>query len=624
MSTISMSLELALRHHHEGRFELAAQIYRHVLQTEPRHADAHHLLGLAAFAQNQSAAAIEHFQNAIDCNPAPAEFHHHLGAAYWATEQRQKAIDSYREALRIAPNVALVHNDLGNALGDAGQWTEAEHCYHSAVLFDPRLAEAHNNLATVLERQGRLADALAAFQQALDLLPTSPEIWFNFGNCHKALEKTVEAASAYRRALEIKPDFALAHHALGTILHADKKYAEAMSSYHACLRWKPDCLEALNGLGLAWQMSDGLDEAKTCYRQVLEKNPQDATARFNLANILRIEGDYDAAMEHLRLIVTEWPDRAAPHFFLGTLLLADGRFQEGWKEFEFRAGCEFTFDHGFVQSRWDGAPLGAKTLLLYSEYGFGDVIQFVRYLPLVQAREPQARIVISVQAGLVPLLKQSGFANVVDIDTIAVRFDLQLPLMSLPRVFQTTLADIPTGIPYILPDPQRVAQWHDRLKAIEGFKIGIHWQGNIEFANDRHRSMALSHFAPLARVPGVRLISLQKGPGSQQVAEVSGEFSIVTYDEMDDEGGAFMDTAAVMRNLDLVITSDSAVTHLAGAMGVPVWVALGYAPEWRWLRDREDSPWYPAMRLFRQIRTGDWSEVFARMAVQLEQRVASK
>ncbi len=545
-----------------------------------------------------------------------------MGAAYWATEQKQKAIDSYREALRIAPNVALVHNDLGNALGDAGQWAETEQCYRSAVHLDPRLAEAHNNLATVLERQGRLADALAVFQQALDLLPTSPEIWFNLGNCHKALEKTADAASAYRRALEIKPDFALAHHALGTVLHADKKYAEAMGSYHACLRLKPDCLEALNGLGLAWQLIDGLDEAKACYRQVLEKNPQDATERFNLANVLRIEGDYDAAMEHMKLVLTEWPDRAASHFFLGTLLLAEGSFQEGWKEFEFRAGCEFTPNHGFVQPRWDGAPLGAKTLLLYSEYGFGDVLQFVRYIPLVRARNPHARIMIAVPSGLVPLLKQSGFADVLDRESIAIAFDLQLPLMSLPGIFQTTLDDIPAGIPYILPNPQRVAQWRERLKAIEGFRIGIHWQGNIEFANDRHRSMALSHFATLARVPGVRLISLQKGPGNQQVAAVSGEFSLATFDDLDEEGGAFMDTAAVMKNLDLVITSDSAVTHLADAMGVPVWVALGYAPEWRWLRNREDSPWYPDMRLFREIRTGDWSEVFARMAVQLEQCVS--
>jgi hypothetical protein len=264
---------------------------------------------------------------------------------------------------------------------------------------------------------------------------------------------------------------------------------------------------------------------------------------------------------------------------------------------------------------WDGSPLAGKTILLHSEQGLGDTLQFVRYAPFVKAQG--ATVVLACAAPLIPLLSRCpGIDRVVARDGEMPPCDTHSPLLNLPSRFRTTLETIPSQIPYLFADERLVEAWRRKLAGIAGFKIGIAWQGSMQHPFDRFRSISLEEFAPLAR-PGVTLISLQKGSGSEQLAHIAGRFPVTDLGPIDEAGGAFTDTAAIMKSLDLVITSDTATAHLAGGLGVPVWVAIPAVPDWRWLLGRTDSPWYPTMRLFRQGPSRRWDEVFAEMAQEL-------
>jgi hypothetical protein len=260
--------------------------------------------------------------------------------------------------------------------------------------------------------------------------------------------------------------------------------------------------------------------------------------------------------------------------------------------------------------------LARRTLLLHAEQGLGDTLQFVRYAKL--AEQQNGDIVVEVQPALMPLLTASGFRGLIPRGSPLPRFDVQAALMSMPRICGTTLETVPANVPYLAADSRLVENWRERLRSLPGLKVGIAWQGSPGYRFDRFRSIPLVQFAPLAEVAGVQLISLQKNAGAEQIAALEGRFTVADFaSKLDAQSGAFMDTAAVMCNLDLVITSDTAAAHLAGGLGVNVWLALWSAADWRWMNDRSDSPWYPTMRLFRQSRQGDWPGVFAQMKSDL-------
>jgi hypothetical protein len=264
-----------------------------------------------------------------------------------------------------------------------------------------------------------------------------------------------------------------------------------------------------------------------------------------------------------------------------------------------------------------------RTILLHAEQGLGDTIQFVRYAPLVKARG--GRVLVECRRPLLGLLKTCpGIDRLVVAGDPLPAFDVHAPLLSLPGILGTVLEAIPCSIPYLTADPALVAQWRDKLAALDGVRVGIAWQGNPQYLMDRQRSIPLAQFAPLADLPGVRLISLQKGPGAEQIGQLQGRFPVVDWTaDLDERSGPFMDTAAILANLDLVILSDSVLAHLAGALGVTVWMAVPKLPDWRWLLDGEDSPWYPTMRLFRQQAWGNWPDVFQQMRSALTERIAA-
>jgi hypothetical protein len=343
-----------------------------------------------------------------------------------------------------------------------------------------------------------------------------------------------------------------------------------------------------NNLGVALQKQGALGEAVASYRRALELRPDYAEAHNNLAFVWLLTGD----------------------------------FEQGWSEYEWRWKANLLSPPSFTQPLWDGTPLAGRTILLYAEQGLGDTLQFIRYAPLVERRG--GRVIMACPRPLLQLLASCpGIDRLVALDAVSSDFELYALLMSLPRILGTSLESIPADVPYLEADPELTVHWQSELATFSReFRIGIAWQGNPDHRGDRHRSFRLAQFAPVARLEGVRLFSLQKGPGAEQIREVGDRFPVTDLgSRLDETTGAFMDTAAVMKNLDLVISADTAIAHLAGALGVPIWVALSSAPDWRWLLGREDSPWYPTMRLFRQASPGDWDGVFARIAAAVEGRL---
>ena len=650
----------ALRHgrqlHESGDWEQAAEAYRQVLTVSPEMPQALYCQGLLLYDQGRLNEAIEQMERCVRADATRAIYHADLALAYQSARRLREAAASYRKAIELKPDFAEAWNNLGNVYRELGDETQAISCFDRALQLAPDLAEAHSNLAEMRLERRQFNEALASILEALRLRPESAEIRLMLGDWYAAQNRTAEAVGPYRHALTIKPNLAAAHYKLGTALRSEKQFIEAADCFHETLRLVPESVEALNALASTMATLKRTGEAKKGYARVIEIDASNIEAHLKLAAIFQNESNYceaethflsvqnaagdhiealfglfsicmnqgqwDEAARYIERILSLWPDNPEAHFFHGTLLLMQGEFANGWQKFEHRMQCQNRFPRDFTQPLWNGSPVQGKTILVYSEWGFGDALQFLRYVPLIEQRAKALRVLIEIHHNMVPLLQESGFANVVDRGGAARDFDYQIPLLSLPAAFKTSLDTIPAQTPYIFANPQRIESWRQRFSGIDGFKIGIHWQGSLAYSNDRHRSMPLSHFKALAQVPGVQLISLQKGAGTEQIAPLSKSFSVIEFADMDDEGGAFVDTAAVMKNLDLVITSDSAVAHLAGAMSVPVWVALGFAPEWRFLLDREDSPWYPSMRLFRQISLDNWPEVFERIAGELARTIA--
>jgi hypothetical protein len=385
------------------------------------------------------------------------------------------------------------------------------------------------------------------------------------------------------------------------------------------LRLNPVHAEALNNLGSVLHLLGQLTETVDALEQAVRVNPSRAEGYSNLGSAQHMHGDWDEAMASFQKGLALNPDMAELHYNYGLLLLAQGRLAEGWPEFAWRLQSRGYPVRYRDAPLWDGGPLDGRTLLVHAEQGFGDTLQFIRYLKLV--RGGGGPVFFETHAQLLPLLTASGFEGLV-VDTALPQVDLYAPVLSLPGLCGTTLETIPADVPYLAADPALVEAWRGEIAALPGFKIGIAWQGNPTYGYDHYRSIPLAQFKPLSAVDGVTIVSLQKGAGSEQLATAEWPIHDLAP-RLDGQRGAFMDTAAVMQHLDLVITSDTATAHLAGGLGVPVWVALSAFADWRWFSDRSDSPWYPTMRLYRQSRLGDWPGVFSRMVSELKGHVNS-
>jgi tetratricopeptide (TPR) repeat protein len=591
MATVAEALAAATQAHQSGHFARAESIYHDILRADPHNTDAMHFLGLIAYQTGK---------------PAPA-------------------IRLINESLKRKPDNALAHDNLGVVLKSVGRLEEAAESYRQAIRLEPQNAGTHIHLGEVLMLQGRTDDAQASMERAVALAPNNADAHCGLGNVLHMKLAYDDAVRCYRRALELNPRSAKAHNDLGYTLQKQHKLAEAMACYETSVRLAPDSVMAYANLGSVLVEMEQGEEAEAVCRQALARLPHAAELHNSLGLALSELKRPDEAMQCYFEALRLKPDYADPHWNLSLVYLQRGDFERGWPEYEWRRQRPGIVLKAMSEPLGDGSPLGDRMLVVTAEQGLGDTMQFIRYVPMVQ-KQFGGKVVFMSQKALLPLLSASNLGiGLVPWGIKPRECELQISLMSLPYLFRTTEATIPAQVPYLLAKPDLVEKWGQELARDKHFRIGIAWQGSPTFTRDRARSIPLRSFAPLGRLSGVRLFSLQKGSGSEQLQEIAGRFEVIDLaSRLDEETGAFMDTAAVMKTLDLVITSDTSIAHLAGALGVPVWVALSHVPEWRWMQQREDSPWYPTMRLFRQTTPGDWQEVFERIAAAVQSLVKQR
>ncbi|MCW2236353.1 tetratricopeptide repeat protein [Azospirillum canadense] len=648
----SRDLAQAIEFHRAGDIAGAEAIYARLLKTNPRNSEALHLLGVACYQRRDFERSAVLITDAIAIRKDPAYFFN-LGYALQGAGRAEEAMAAYRDALALRPDYPEAQNNLGNALKALDRLEEAAVAYGRALTLQPaftsilfnrgtalfrldRIAEAadafreatrhfpdnpeaHHDLAVSLRKLKRPAEAVVAFRAALALRPDHADAAQGLGNVFRDLKSPDEAVAAFRRTLALRPDHAEGHFLLGTALQDRRDFDAALTAHRTALRLKPDASETANNLGNTLQALGRSSAALDAHRRALLLNPDLPEVLNNVANSLQSLGDSLGALRFYHRALAARPDYLDGHLNRAFTLLLEGRFAEGWEAYEWRRPRTGLDARGFAQPLWTGERGEGRTLLLHSEQGLGDTIQFARYVPM--AVERGWNVVFEVPPPLKGLFSPMPGVTLVAGGDPLPPCDAQCPLMSLPRAFATTLETIPAPLPLMGAAPDRVDRWRARIP--DGpLRVGIVWAGNPSHKNDHNRSIPLDRLALWLRIRGVRFYALQKDvrPTDTAVLEALGDVVTPLGPDLRD----WTDTAAALAALDLLVSVDTSVAHLAGMLGRPVWMLLPFAADWRWLRDREDSPWYPSMRLFRQPAIGDWDAVFARMAKKLARLASAK
>lgn len=543
-----------------------------------------------------------------------------LAARDYATAERL-----VREVLNASSDDLNAWYVLGLIEADQRRLESALSCFERVLRRQPRWPDAWARRADAEIRLGRFAAAITSYDQALAQDPRQHQWWFQRGTALHSLKQHAAALDSFRRALELAPQEAAVLSAQGVVLESLGRRAEAAECYRRAIVQRPNYATPHSNLGRLQRESGDLSGAIASLRRAIALQPDFAMAYANLGCALYDCGELADSIATYRRALAIDPRLPGCQFNLALALLKAGDFELGWPAFEARlhnAPIAPILIPGL--ERWDGRPLDGRTLVLVAEHGYGDVIHFCRYAGLLKARG--IRPLLQVEPRLTALLTSSGyFAEVVPPGTaFAPESHVWYPLMSLPLLFGTQLRSIPAPVPYLHAQADGIARWRHLLEPLAGVRVGIAWQGNAlsEHGSLRGRSMPLAALAPLAGLEGISLISLQTGPAAGQLTQAHFRGRITDLsDELDLGPDAFVDTAAVIEGLDLVISVDTAIAHLAGALGRPTWVALHRASDWRWLTTRSDTPWYPTMRLFRQPTADDWSPVVRSMCEAINGRM---
>ncbi len=616
MPDVKSMLASAVARHRAGE-AAAGDLYRTILSAEPSHGDVLHLLGVTVLQAGALEVAEGWLRRALAVDGTQAYYRNSLGEALRALGRPDEAREQYRLALTLSPaypealanllrqprpgdnastlleRFCRLRSATANellAVADsrllAGRLADAGLAYRAAVALEPATVQAYVNLGATASREKDYAKAAMAYRRALRLSPDHPGAWNNLASAVWELNDGPGATGFCRRSVALKPDHPDPYANLGYVQRSQAQdgndFADAATLCRRALRLNPTHVSALNNLGIVNLDLGRLDEAERLFRRTLEAEPKHPDARFNLS----------------------------------LALLKAGRLREGWELYEARWKTGQLPAVNAQLRAWQGEPLNGATILLHAEQGHGDTLHFVRYAPMVAALG--GRVVLAVQPALKRLV--AGMPGVAAVHALTDAFpapDFHCPLMSLPRLLGTELDTIPGSIPYLYPPAEAIGKWLGQPLPGAGLRVGLVWSGDprpgLLRANltDRRRSMTLRDLAPLAEVPNLRFVNLQMGGPAAQLADPPAGMDI--HDPM----GAvadFADTAALVLRLDLVITVDTSVAHLVGALGKPVWVLSRYDGCWRWLLDRDDTPWYPTMRLFRQTMPGDWTDVGRRVA----------
>jgi tetratricopeptide (TPR) repeat protein len=556
-------------------------------QLETRSARAERALGHWLCRRGEFDEAAEAYRAGLRKTPDEAALHYALGAALYASGCKEGAAAAYRQALRLRPNFPEVLLNLGNLHYDAGDFPAAAVCCRKALALRPTYARAWCNLGNALQMLGGAREATRCYERTLGLSPSTVAAQHNLGNAWMARRDFRKAEECFRRTLAADESRAEHHNSLGNALFQQRRNAEA----------------------------------EACYRKALELQPDYSFAHTNLANVLMRSADRTAMIRHYERALELDPASPGGHYNLALAYLRQGRYREGWIHHEWRWDFrELKLRRReFASPQWKGEPLHGQAILLHAEQGLGDTLQFARYAPLVAERG--GRVILEVQPRLVRLLRGlPGVCQVVGRGEPLPDSAWQCPLMSLPLAFGTTTDTVPLRIPYVTADASEIRTMRERWPS-HGLRVGVAWAGNPQHRSDEQRSMPLRALLPLAEVPGIHWISLQKGPACVQMQPLAGKFPLL------DASSACRDlaeTAALAATLDLVISVDTSIAHLAGAMGIPLWVVLPHLADWRWMDEGEHCAWYPTARLFRQTKDGDWSDPVLRMEEELQEHATRR
>ncbi len=569
-----------------GKHDQALTNYDLALALQPKHAEGLSNRGNTLRALNRFEEALDSYDRALVSQPNYASALTNRGAVLFDLKRFDDALASYDRALTLRPDDAGALYNRGGALHTLKRYEEAVTSYDRAIALRPQLAEAHANRGNTLNELGRFDQALESFDRALALQPNLVEALSNRGNALNKLKRFEEALVSYDSALALHPGHSGAYYNRGTTLLELKRYEEALTSFERAIDMQPNYPEAFSNRGAALYELRRHNEALDNYDRAIALQPDYPEAHWNAASLRLLTGD----------------------------------FTRGWAEYEWRWKYQLMAiaNRRFSQPLWRGEAIEGKTILLHSEQGLGDAIQFCRYAPLVAARG--GRVILEVDKRLQELMcNLTGIAQVVSAGEVLSDFDLHCPLLSLPRAFGTQLETVPAEIPYLHAESKKLAEWSARLGEKRTCRVGIAWSGNPNHKRDQIRSIDLSALLPLL-VSEATFISVQKDVRPADTAVLRAHPNLHQFG---DRLADFSDTAALLSSLDLVISVDTSIAHLAGSLGRPVWILLPYLPDWRWLLDRDTSPWYPTARLFRQDETRSWDRVIAAVGISLRQFVGT-
>ncbi len=510
--------------------------------------------------------------------------------------------------------------NLGLLLLQKQEYSQAAHWFWRALELQPDLAQAANNLGCVLEALGQPEKAEAAFVRALEIDPGFADAAYNLGRICLSQGKLPQATKAFLLAVESKPDNHLAWNDLAVIFQRQGEFAKARQALQRAVALKPDFVKAYQNLGNVWLDCDQPDKAIACHAKAIELAGPTADDYLRQAELCRQWLRLEKARKYLDKALEIDPEHAGAHTALAGIYLLEGDLPRGWRHLRWRfklAECQtHIYPHRLASPRWQGQPLNGRTILVHCEQGYGDTIQFIRYLP--RLKQMGAKVIAEVHPPLVRLVSSMEAADQVlalDADNpCRLAVDYHVPLLDLPGIFNTTLETIPANTPYLRPSPEAQARWQRHLSG-KKFKVGLVWQGGMFHRHNSQRNLDLEQLAPLLGVDGIAFYSLQKFPDNHESPPVFNSYDVVDLAPLLND---FDDTAAAFCLLDLIITVDTATAHLAGALARTVWVLLPYLPDWRWMLNRSDSPWYPGMRLFRQLHPGQWDHPLDMIRDQLK------
>ena len=617
MSEVTSLLTEAFALQQAGRLAEAEQAYNRILATQPDHFDSLHLLAIIFHQRGDHAQALRHIDLALKIDPNNIPALNNRGIALRELKRFEDALASYDRALELWPDYAEALLGRANALKELQRFEAALASYDRTLRLRPDWVDAHVHRGNVQHALERFDDALASYDRALALRPDLAEAHTNRGSALHALKRFEEALASHDRALALRPDYAEARYKRGNALHKLRRFEEALADYEQTLALRPDYVEALANRGVTLHELRRFEEALVSFDRALAVRPDYAEALVDRGGTLREQRRFEEALACYDRALALRPDYVEAHSNEGMCRMLIGDFARGWQKIEWGwiAARRRNAKRNFSQPQLFGSNgLEGKTVLLHAEQGFGDMIQFCRYVPLVAERG--ARVIFEIYQPLRELMGTlPGVAQFVTTGEPLPDFDVHCPLLSLPLALGAGSATIVSQTPYLRTSLRAVMNWNERLGPRRRPRIGLAWSGRPSHDNDHNRSMRLSSFvSPLAGL-NATYVSLLQDVRESDAPALQGS-DVLHFGE---ELKTFADTAALIANLDLVITVDTSVAHLAGALAKPVWILLPFMPDWRWLLDRDDSPWYPSVRLFRQSTVRRWDDVLQAVATALAQ-----